>query len=72
VSGHTPSREALAAMREERIFAFCRRSAEQIIGELELSNGDHGEDIEILEGLIETWSELEFQHRHFLETEGAV
>lgn len=44
--------------RESRIFEFCERKAEEIIAELNTSGGDHGEDVEVLEGLIETWRAL--------------
>ena len=44
--------------KEERIFEFCENHARQIIAELETSGGDHYEDIEELEGLIETWGYL--------------
>lgn len=53
-----PSKAALAAMREERIMDFCINHANQIIGELRSSGADNSEDIEVLEGLIETWSQL--------------
>lgn len=52
--------EVIAHMREERIFRFCIESAHQIIAELEQSGGDHGDDVQKLLGLIETWSELRF------------
>jgi hypothetical protein len=44
--------------REIRVFDFCIAQAEQIIGELRHSGGDHSEDVEILEGLIESWDHL--------------
>lgn len=44
--------------REERIFEFCINHARQIIAELRTSGGEHYEDIEDLDGLIETWAYL--------------
>jgi hypothetical protein len=58
------SRRQLMAMREERIMGFCIDHAHKVIGELQASGGDHSEDVEILEGLIETWEELAMYHRH--------
>lgn len=45
--------------REVRIFSFCIDQARQIIGELQTSHGEHQEDIEELEGLIEVWEHLQ-------------
>lgn len=53
------NRAARRERREARIFDFCQRKAHEIIGELESSGGDHREDVEVLEGLIETWEHLE-------------
>jgi len=44
--------------REVRIMEFCTNHARQIIAELRTSGGDHYEDIEELEGLIEVWEHL--------------
>lgn len=48
----------LAASAEYRRLESCVRNARVIIAELELSNADHGDDVAILHGLIETWTEL--------------
>lgn len=44
--------------REARIMEFCANHARQIMAELQTSGGEHYEDIEELEGLIETWDHL--------------
>lgn len=53
-----PTKRQLTAMREVRIFDFCIQHANEIIGELHSSGGDHSEDVEILDGLIEGWEHL--------------
>lgn len=52
------NKEYWAAEREVRIFQRCEDLAHSIIAELRTSFGDHGEDIEDLYGLIETWEYL--------------
>jgi hypothetical protein len=44
--------------KEARIFEFCINHARQIIAELQTSGGDHYEDTQELEGLIEVWENL--------------
>jgi hypothetical protein len=44
--------------REERIMGFCANHAHQIIAELRTSDGDHQDDIDVLEELIESWDLL--------------
>jgi hypothetical protein len=53
------SKEAQRERREARIFELCQRKAQEIIGELRHSGGDHSEDAEVLEGLIERWEHFE-------------
>lgn len=64
------SKKQLRAMREERVFRACREHAEWIIAELAHSYGDHGEDVEVLLGLIETWGHLEHIAAEELDTAG--
>ena len=51
--------ERIMAEREERIFRFCEGKAHEIIAELSTSGGDHQADVDLLEGLIETWRSLQ-------------
>lgn len=53
-----PTKAQLAAMREVRIMDFAIDHANQIIGELQSSRGDHLHDVDVLEELIEAWAEL--------------
>lgn len=43
---------------EERLMESCITLGNQLITQLQSSGGDQWEDIEVLEGLIETWDML--------------
>ena len=58
-----PNKAMLSHWREQRIFDFCTERGRQIISELESSAGEHGEDVQVLWGLVETWEDLSRQER---------
>jgi hypothetical protein len=64
-----PSKAYQDARREQRIMSYCETSASFIISELEVSGGDHSEDVETLAGLIEGWRALRYAHEETMELE---
>lgn len=54
-----PDKAALAAVRQMRIMEHSIAGARQIIGDLQTAGGDHSEDIETLDALIDSWGLLQ-------------